>query len=102
MKKIARILTPVLIAAALLVAPLAVQAQVIDIPSDEDPVPTTGFTDTLPETGASTPEPTAAPDTGFGPSDNMVVANLSVFVVGGLMGAALGYGIIFLKKRYDS
>lgn len=99
MKKIARIITPVLMVAALLVAPLSVQAQVIDVPSDEDPVPTTG---TLPETGASAPQPTAAPDTGFGPSDNMVVANLSVFVVGGLMGAALGYGIIFLKKRYDT
>lgn len=98
MKKIASIVTPALIVATLLFAPLSVQAQVIDVPSD-DPLPTTN---TLPETGASTPTPTVAPDTGFGPSDNKVIANLSVFIVGGLMGAALGYGVIFLKKKSNS
>lgn len=99
MKKIASILTPVLIVAALLVVPLGVQAQVIDVPVDEE-IPAPTATDPLPSTGAGTP--TTAPDTGFAPSENKVVANLSVFVIGGLLGAGLGYTFIAFKKKTNS
>jgi hypothetical protein len=100
MKKIARIFTPVLIVAALLLVPLSTHAQVIDLPNEEEPTPTT-TTEEIPSTGAA-PTPTVAPDTGFSPSENKVLANLSIFVIGGAMGGALGYGVVFLKKKYNS
>lgn len=104
MKKIVRIITPLFIVAALLAVPLGVQAQVIDIPADDEDeslLMTDFDTDPLPSTGAETPTPVAAPDTGFGPSENKVVANLSVFMIGSLLGASLGYGAIVLKKKFQ-
>lgn len=101
MKKIASKITPFLIAAALFVVPLGVQAQgVVDVTDDTPPqgVQQTP-NDALPETGAA---PTVAPDTGFAPTENKVVANISVFTIGSLMGIALGYGIVFLKKKLQN
>ncbi len=92
MKKIARILSLIVTVTALTLVPVAVHAQsTIDIND-----PTTTDPTTLPTTGAETP---ATPDTGIAPTENKLVANSLVFIGGGALGAALGYGFLTYRKR---
>ena len=96
MKRFARILASTLIAFSILTAPTLVSAQdagpiVIDTQEGDD----------IPSTGAS-PEPThapATPETGLAPTENKLLQNGIVFIIGGTLGAGIGLGVIALKKR---
>lgn len=91
MKKFARILSAIVTALSLVLTPAVVHAQVDPVEigdSTDTTIPTTGGTDTP-----------ATPDTGIAPQDNKVLANLSVFVVGSAIGAAVGFGILTVRKK---
>lgn len=87
MKKLSRILTTLVTITSLSLAPMAVHAQVEEV--TPDPTVTN-----LPATGA-TPE---APDTGISPS-NKPAQTVAVFIGGSVLGAALGLGIVTLRKK---
>ena len=96
MKKLTRILSSTLIAFSVLTAPVVVNAEdagpiIIDTESGGE-VPSTGAT---PETPA-TP---ATPDTGFAPTENKLLQNGIIFVIGGSLGVGIGFGVVALKKR---
>lgn len=101
-KSIAKVIATSAILAALVVVPGAVHAQesgVIEVgdgstTTSASPTPTTD----VPSTGATEAAP-ATPNTGIAPSENKLAQNALVFIGGGAIGVALGYGIITIRKK---
>ena len=90
MKKILRLIAASAFVFSLTLAPLAVRAQVVEEVDGTDETTTA-----LPSTGGTE---VAAPDTGIAPS-NHVARNVAVFVGGSTLGAAVGFGLVTLKKK---
>lgn len=86
MKKIVQFVAAFITVLSIGLAPVAVQAQVVE---EVEPTDTT----TLPQTGG-----VQAPDTGIAPS-NRVAQNAAVFIGGSALGAGLGLGIVVLRKK---
>lgn len=92
MKKIASIILSATTVLSLFVVPVVVHAQ------QPDPIVIdTQETTELPATGAT--ETPTTPDTGFAPPSSKLTQNAAVFMGGSLLGVALGYGVINLRKK---
>lgn len=102
MKKITQLLSATFIVASLLLLPVVAQAQ--DVPvvevgtSDPDPVTTSDVT----PTSTTTDTTAGVPSTGFAPQPSKLAQYTVTFILGGSIGAAVGFGIVSLKKRSRS
>lgn len=101
MKKITRFTTSFLATGALVLIPMTAHAQdatPIEVgggPSSSTPAPTNPTTPTTPTTAGT-------PETGFAPKGHYVTENLAVFVGGSVLGAALGIGVITLRRKHSA
>ncbi|MBP9738525.1 hypothetical protein KBD20_02465 [Candidatus Saccharibacteria bacterium] len=91
MKKISNLLASVIITASLVFTPVVAFAQ--ELPPEEVTVAETTTPTTTPTTTAGVPE------TGIAPEPSKLAQNTLVFAVGGTVGAAIGLGIITLRKK---
>lgn len=105
MKKIIHYIASASLLAALAVVPVGVHAQdtggVIEVgggASSPAPAPAPAPTTPLPSAGGSEPAP-ETPKSGIAPSDNKLVQNSLIFVVGGTLGAGIGLGIVTARKK---
>ncbi len=89
MKKISNLLASFIITASLVFTPAIAFAQdVPEVTVSETTTPT------------STPTTTAGvPETGVAPAPSKLAQNTLVFAIGGTVGAAIGLGIITLRKK---
>lgn len=92
MTKMYRQVTTFIATLGLLLIPSVAMAQDVPTVEVETSTPTT-TTETTPTTTAGVPE------TGIAPEPSNLLRNSAVFVVGGTVGAAIGLGIISLKRR---
>lgn len=86
MKKFTRFLAAFATIISISLAPAAVHAQVEEVITEPDPTTTT-----LPETGG-------VPDSGIAPSSKTAQTAM-VFVGGSALGAAVGLGVVTLRKK---
>lgn len=92
MKKISRIIALIVLATSMSLVPVAVSAQGADpIPVDTGAPAATE----LPSTGGSEVK---APNTGIAPNSK-VAQNAVIFTVGSALGAAVGLGVITIRKK---
>jgi len=97
MKNIAKLLTSMVVISLFVLTPSVAFAQDVPVvevgPSEDDTsIPTT-------PTDTTVTDPVAGvPATGIAPPQSKFAQNATVFLVGGAAGAAIGYGIIRVKK----
>ncbi len=98
MKKIARIVVSAAMTLSILVVPTAAYAESTSTIVVDDPTASTA----LPATGATeTPTTPTTPNSGAAPLQSKLAQNAAVFIGGSTLGAALGFGVITLRRKQN-